>query len=98
MASPFLLFEIVLSNVWLRIDTREDFEVYMVQNRVCGGNVGTVAVVEYMPVSVYFVSEGQITQSPSVIIGQVVTESYVSLLFSGERGNHHCDALLCVEE
>jgi hypothetical protein len=48
--------------------------------------------------SVHFVSEGQITLPPTVLIGRVMTERSVSLLFSGEMGNDDCDALSPVKE
>jgi hypothetical protein len=44
-----------------------------------------------------FVSQGQITQPPSVINGQAVTEKNVSL-FTGKLDNCHYNALLSVED
>jgi hypothetical protein len=38
-------------------------------------------------VSVCFVCEAQFTQPPTVILGQVVSERNISLLFSGEVGS-----------
>jgi hypothetical protein len=38
-----------------------------------------------------FVSEGQLTQSPTVADGVVVTERSASLLVCGEQDNGHCD-------
>jgi hypothetical protein len=40
---------------------------------------------------------GHITQPPSVIYGQIVTEGNVSLLFSGQVENGRYDALFFVE-
>jgi hypothetical protein len=44
-------------------------------------------------VSVYFVSESQITHPQTVTVDQVVTERNAFFLFSGG----HCDAVLLVE-
>jgi hypothetical protein len=49
-------------------------------------------------VSVYFVSEGQIIPTLTVIVSQGVTEMYVSVLFNGELDNGCCIAVLSVEE
>jgi hypothetical protein len=59
-------------------------------------NVKIIAVpdIHKMAVSINFVSEGQITPPPTVIVGQVVTERNICLLFSGEVGNGRCNALL----
>jgi hypothetical protein len=47
-----------------------------------------------------FVSEGKITQPPVAIIGKILTERNVSMLYSCELRvyNGHCDALLSVEK
>jgi hypothetical protein len=52
---------------------------------VCGGNLEITAINEIheMSPSVYFVSEGQVTEPPTVISGQVVSEINGFLLFSG---------------
>lgn len=42
-------------------------------------------------------SGGQITESPTVIVGQVVTEMTESLLFSGGLESDHYDPLLLVK-
>jgi hypothetical protein len=65
----------------------EDYKIYAEGNGVNVGDVLDVA-------SVYFVSEDQIIQTPSVITGQVVTKRNVSLSFLGELDNHHYDNLL----
>jgi hypothetical protein len=46
------------------------------------------------PVRVSFVSDGQMTPPPAVLVGQAVTERNVSLRFSGELDNGYCDSLL----
>lgn len=51
-----------------------------------------------MSVTVYFVSESQITRSLAVIVCQVVARRNVPLLFSGELDSGHCDAVLPVEQ
>jgi hypothetical protein len=50
-----------------------------------------------LSVGVYFVSEPEITQTPTVIAGQVVTERNVSV-FSGWLDNVYCDARLPFED
>jgi hypothetical protein len=45
-------------------------------------------------VNIYFVSEGQVILPPTVIVGQLVTERNICLLFSGEVGNGYHNALL----
>jgi hypothetical protein len=47
---------------------------------------------------VHFASKGHRSQPPTVIAVHVLTERNISLLFSGELHNGHCDALLPVEE
>jgi hypothetical protein len=62
-------------------------------------NIEIVAFSEihkYLP-SVYFESDGQITQTPTITVRNTVTERYVSLMFS-EVGNDHCDTPLPNEE
>jgi hypothetical protein len=49
-------------------------------------------------VGVYFVSNSQITQSPTAIFGQDVTEIDVSVLFNNELYSDHRDAVLPVKE
>jgi hypothetical protein len=54
-------------------------------NEVYGGNVEIIAITEIctVSVSVYFVYEGEITQPPTVTVGQVAIEKKVSLLING---------------
>jgi hypothetical protein len=61
------------------------------------GNVEIVAVAEIYEVcvSIYVASEGNMTQPPSAVVGQVVKE--MSLLFGDKLDNGHCDALLSFE-
>jgi hypothetical protein len=47
-----------------------------------------------LDLNVYFVSQGQITQPPTPVVGQVVTARNV--LRSDGLDNGHCDALLPV--
>jgi hypothetical protein len=63
---------------------------------VYGDNVKIIAIpyIREVSVSIYFVSEGQITPTPAVIVEKVVTERNICLLFGGEVGNGHCGALL----
>jgi hypothetical protein len=49
-------------------------------------------------VRIYFVSGDHITQLPTVVAGQVVTERNILLLFACEIDNEYCDALLAVEK
>jgi hypothetical protein len=49
-------------------------------------------------VSGYFVSEGQITQLLTVIVGQAVTKRNGSLLVSGKLNGGYYEALLPAEE
>jgi hypothetical protein len=49
-------------------------------------------------VSVYFVSEGQITQPSSAIVGQVVSGRNLFLFFTAKLDNSHFDLLLPVKE
>jgi hypothetical protein len=53
---------------------------------VYDGNVEIMAIakIDEASLSIYFVSEGQITQSLTVRAGQVVSERNSSLLFSDE--------------
>jgi hypothetical protein len=46
---------------------------------VCGGNFEVIGIsaIYNMSVSIYFVSEGQINQPPTVIVGKVVAEVYI---------------------
>jgi hypothetical protein len=50
---------------------------------VCGDGVEIIAIIDFYEasVSVYFVSEGQITPSPIVMDAQVLNGKNVSLLF-----------------
>jgi hypothetical protein len=48
--------------------------------------------------SVYFVSQGQITQPSTVTFGQGVNEKNVSLLYGGELADGRYDDLSPVEE
>jgi hypothetical protein len=56
---PFVAFDTIQKNVRLRIDTRENYEMYT-GKKERGGNVKIVALSEIYIVfaSVYFVSEG----------------------------------------
>jgi hypothetical protein len=45
---PFLAFEIIRNNVWLHVDTRKDYEVYMGKNGVYGDNVKIILLVKFM--------------------------------------------------
>jgi hypothetical protein len=49
-----------------------------------------------VPVNLHFVSYGQITQTPTVIVGQFVNENNegLSLEFNGELDNVHSDSYL----
>lgn len=70
------------------------------QNGACGGNVEIIVINEIYKTSIieYFVSGGQITESPTVIVGQVVTEMTEYLLFSGGLDSDHYDLLLLVKD
>jgi hypothetical protein len=57
-----------------------------------------ICVIYTVTVSIYFVSEDGTNQPPTVTVGQIVTEKKVSLLFSNEMDNDHCDALLPVKD
>jgi hypothetical protein len=48
-----------------------------------------------MSASIYFVSEGQITQPLTVVVGQVVTGRNVCQLFNDELDNDH--VMLCCQ-
>jgi hypothetical protein len=67
---------------------------------VCADHVESVDIGEIssLSVEVYFVSADRIIQSPSVIVSQVVAESYVSLSFIGELDNDHYNIPSAVEE
>jgi hypothetical protein len=66
---------------------------------VYGGSVKIIAINGTYKVSdsVYFVSEDQITHLLTVVVGQVVNERTISLLFCGELDSDHYDALLLIE-
>lgn len=51
-----------------------------------------------MCVTVYFVSERQISVPLSVTVSQVVTEGTVPLLLTGKQNNGHHDALVKIEK
>jgi hypothetical protein len=70
------------------------------ENGAYGGNVEIVVINEIYKASVieYIVSGGQITESPVVIVGQVVTEMTESLVFSGGIDSDHYDPLLLVKD
>jgi hypothetical protein len=65
-----------------------------------GADIEIICISEIYQLSlnVYFVSGGQITQPPTVILGEVVTNGNVSPLFSSELAGGHYDAALPVEE
>jgi hypothetical protein len=72
---PFVVFEIIQNNVWLSINTRDEYILYM-------GKMNYVVVISkelplvkfIVSVSVYFVYEGKVTLPPTGIIGEVVKE------------------------
>jgi hypothetical protein len=67
----FLHFDIILNIVRLHINTRDDYKLCVRNNGEYCGNAEIVAVCEIRKVSVgiYFVSEGQVTQPPTVVVG-----------------------------
>lgn len=69
------------------------------ENGVHGCNIEIIDSISIykMSVCVDFVSDGQITQSPTGILGQVVTKKKYQM-FSGELVNGHYDTLLPVIE
>jgi hypothetical protein len=68
------------------INRREAYKVYMAKNGVCtGNNKITIIKIYKMHVSVYLLSEGQITQPPC----PQCEWKNVPLLFNGELGIGH---------
>jgi hypothetical protein len=94
--SSLLALEIAQNNVQLHINAREDCKLYKGKNGMCGFNSEIIANTEIyeVSVSIYFLYECQITEPPTFIVGQVVSERTVSVLFTGELGNGYCDALM----
>jgi hypothetical protein len=70
MFRPFVTYEIIQNNMRLRTNTREVYKMHM-GKLVYSDNLETVAIseIEKKSVSVYFVSEGQITPPSTVIFG-----------------------------
>jgi hypothetical protein len=60
--------------------TREDYEMYLGESVLYDGNVGIIAISEICGLSVSFILDLRVIS----LNHQVVTESYISLLFSGE--------------
>jgi hypothetical protein len=60
-------------------------------NGLYDDNVKATVISKYykVSISVYFASEGQMTQPLAVTVGQIVTERNLSLLFSDELDNDH---------
>jgi hypothetical protein len=50
---------VILNNVQVGIDAREDYDMYMGKFKVCGFNVKVIAVSE---ICVYYVAEGHFFQ------------------------------------
>jgi hypothetical protein len=98
MFRQFVALHVIHNNVQLWSNTRVKYT--WEENRVCGGNVEIIAIsdISKVLVSFFFLPAGHITLPPTVILGQVMTERNVFLLFSGELDNGQCDALLRVEE
>jgi hypothetical protein len=65
---------------------------------MCGCNIEIIPITKIYEVSVniYFLYECQITEPSTIIVGQVVTERTLCVLFTGELGNGYCDALMSV--
>jgi hypothetical protein len=84
---PLVAFEAILNNGGL---------YKCGKNGAYDGNSEIASINEIYEVSVdvYIVSEDQITQPSTVIIGQVVTKRNGCLFFSGELDNIHYDANL----
>jgi hypothetical protein len=59
------------NDVRLRLNTREDYKIYMGENGMYGCNVKAITVNTTCNVydSIHSVSEGQITQRPTAVIG-----------------------------
>jgi hypothetical protein len=72
----------------------------MRRNGVYGGNVEIIAISEICKVSVTvcFVSYGQISQKLTVIVGQVVNERNLSLLFNSKLDKGHYEVALTTEK
>jgi hypothetical protein len=70
------------NNVRLRLNTREDYKhIHGERNGLCGGTAEeSTAVNELYKVSdsVNFLSEGRITQQPTAVAGQIVTEKNIT--------------------
>jgi hypothetical protein len=73
--------------------------MYNGESGVYDGNVEMVTVSEICDVCqyIYFVSEVQITQPPTVMVGQVMSERNESVVFIGELDSGHYEALVPVE-
>jgi hypothetical protein len=69
-------FEIAKNSVLLRL--------IQGKNGMCGNNVEITTDSEICVCRRSFVSECRVTHTPSVVVGQIVTERNTSLLFSGE--------------
>jgi serine kinase of HPr protein (carbohydrate metabolism regulator) len=68
--------------------------MYNGESVVYDSNVEMVADSEICDVSV---SEVQITQPPTVMVGQVISERNASVSISGEQDTGHCEAVVPVE-
>jgi hypothetical protein len=75
---PFVVFDTIQNNGKLRINTSEDYKVYMEKNAVYGSNVEITAIFDIYKgsVGIYFVSH-----SPTVVIRLVATERNVMLCY-----------------
>jgi hypothetical protein len=68
--------------VLLHINIWEDYQMYAGRNGLYGENVKIIiiSVIYKVSVNVHFASEGQITQPPPVIVGQVLKEIHFCCL------------------
>jgi hypothetical protein len=76
----------------------EDCKIDMEETWVCIVNVEIIAIIKIYKVSViaYFVTEGQVTESPAVFIK--LCKRNTILLSCGELDNGHCYGLLPVNK
>jgi hypothetical protein len=94
---PLCTDEITWNNAQLCINRRKYYKIFTEKKWTVWWNIELMAISEInkVLVSVYFVFEVQIIQTPATIIDQVVTKRYVTLnfLFCCELDNAHYDTL-----
>jgi hypothetical protein len=72
----YVVFEIIQNNIQVVLIQGKIAECMWVENGMQGGNIEVMAISEIyeVSISVYFVSEMQITQSLAVIVDQVIVQ------------------------